>query len=165
MIRVSLLTTRRPRILLRYTMAMSMTAMSSMGAMSKREGDISNSFVSLSGTEQPPLPDRYRQLKLDRIFGHELKLEESWKRLLRSLREENEGVIIRGSDIIPQVNAAEFENGLSQEVKEEIKKRGVVVVKGVVPEEEARGYKDEVEEYVRRNPHTKGSYDTLFLRG
>jgi hypothetical protein len=41
---------------------------------------------------------------------------------------------------------------------EEIRKRGVVVVKGVVPEVEARAYKGEVEEYVRKNPWTKGTW-------
>lgn len=131
-------------------------AMSSMTMSSKREGDISNSFKSLDGTDKQPLPDRYRQLKLDLIQGHEEQVVESWKRLLRRLKEENEEVARRGSSIIPEVDAEDLKRGLSDEVKEEIKKRGVVVVRGVVPEDEARAYKNEVEDYVRKNPHTKG---------
>ena len=135
-------------------MAMSMTTTGDH--TSKREGDISNSFVSLSGTDQKPLPDKYRLRKLDLIRGHEQAVVESWKCLLRQLKRETEEVAQLGSDIIPQIDAKELLGGLSDEKVEEVRRRGVVVVKGVVPEDEARGYKEEVQEYVRKNPHTKG---------
>ena len=41
-------------------------------------------------------------------------------------------------------------------LKEEIRVRGVAVIRGVVPEDEARAYKGRIEEYIRNNPHTKG---------
>ncbi|GAO15286.1 hypothetical protein UVI_02041100 [Ustilaginoidea virens] len=59
-----------------------------------------------------------------------------------------------GSDVIPQVEFAHLEAGC-RGLRDEIRKRGVIVVRGVVPEGEARAYKDEVEEYVRRNPWTR----------
>jgi hypothetical protein len=32
------------------------------------------------------------------------------------------------------------------------------VIRGVIPEQEARAYKFEIEEYVKKNPQTKGEY-------
>lgn len=122
----------------------------------KRSGDISDSFVSLSGVEQAPLPDRFRQLKLDLVRNREKDIIAGWKRLLRTLREENEIIAKKGTGVIPQVEFADLENGLDSKAREEIKKRGVVVVHGVIPEKEARGYKERVEDYVHKNPHTRG---------
>ncbi|KAM4065721.1 hypothetical protein HRG_010563 [Hirsutella rhossiliensis] len=121
---------------------------------SKKEGDISDAFVSLSGAERAPLPDRYRQLKCDLVRGREDKLVESWSRLLRQLKRENDIIAAKGSDVIPQVDFADLEAGCER-LKGEIKKRGALVVRGVIPEDEARGYKDEIEDYVRKNPHTR----------
>lgn len=122
----------------------------------KRTGDISDSFVSLSGVERAPLPDRFRQLKLELVRGREKEIVASWNRLLRTLREENEIIANKGTAVIPQVEFADLENGLDSKASEEIKKRGVVVVHGVIPEKEARAYKECVEEYVHKNPHTRG---------
>ena len=53
-------------------------------------------------------------------------------------------------------------NKPSEDVINQIKKRGVAVVHGVIPEQEARGYKNEVEEYVRANPWTNGTvFDSM----
>ncbi|KJZ79686.1 hypothetical protein HIM_01155 [Hirsutella minnesotensis 3608] len=120
----------------------------------KKEGDISDAFVSLSGVQREPLPDRYRQLKCDLVRGREDQITRSWSRLLRQLRKENDLIAQKGSDIIPQVDFEDLEGGCAR-LKSEIKKRGVVVVRGVVPEHEARAYKEEIEEYVRKNPHTR----------
>jgi intein/homing endonuclease len=121
----------------------------------KQEGDISSVFASLSGVKAPPLPERFRELKLSLVAGREEKIIASWNRLLATLKTENEDVANRGTSIIPSVR---FEN-LDEELaasRDEIRKRGVVVIRGVIPEDEARAYKTDVEEYVRKNPHTKG---------
>lgn len=41
-------------------------------------------------------------------------------------------------------------------MKEEMEKRGVVVVRGVTAEHNARAYKKDIGEYIRRNPHSRG---------
>jgi len=132
----------------------------SMAAMnappSKREGDISDSFASMSGKEAVPLPDRFRELKLKLAAGREDQITAGWKRLLKVLKTENEIVARRGPSIIPEVRFSSFDADLSGK-KDEIKKRGAAVIRGVIPEAEARAYKFEIEEYVRQNPHTKGS--------
>jgi len=75
--------------------------------------------------------------------------------LLRELRKENDVVAKKGPSVIPQVDYNEFEQSAGS-LKEEIRKRGVVVIKGVVPQDEARAWKGEIEEYVRKNPSTRG---------
>ncbi|KAG5993774.1 hypothetical protein E4U54_003275 [Claviceps lovelessii] len=123
-------------------------------AAARKEGDISDAFVSLSGAKRDALPDRFRQLKCDLVRGREKQMTDGWTRLLRKLRQENEVIAQNGSDVIPQVDFAHLDAGCSA-LKDEIKKRGAIVVRGVVPEGEARAYKEEVEEYVRRNPWTR----------
>lgn len=60
---------------------------------------------------------------------------------------------------MPQIDYEDLQaNGkVLRKLKDDIKKTGVVVVRGVIPEDEARAYKDVVEEYVRKNPSTKGN--------
>ncbi|KAG7411296.1 hypothetical protein LZL87_012102 [Fusarium oxysporum] len=121
---------------------------------SKKEGDISDAFTSLSGAQREPLPDRYRQLKLNLLQGREDKIVQGWKKLLRELRRENEIVAKKGPGVIPQIDFKDLEKS-NDGLRDEVKKRGVVVVRGVIPEGEARAYKAEVEEYVAKNPSTR----------
>ncbi|KAH9219054.1 hypothetical protein DL95DRAFT_487364 [Leptodontidium sp. 2 PMI_412] len=121
---------------------------------SKAEGDISAVFPSLSGVVMEPLPERFTEIKRQLIQGNEERLTESWQRLLKQLATENEIVKQRGPDIIPQIEFEDLKNAPSDFISE-IKKRGVAVIKRVVPENEARGYKAQVEEYVKLNPSTK----------
>ena len=58
--------------------------------------------------------------------------------------------------MVPQIDFKDIGRP-SEDFMREVKKRGVAVVKGVVPTDEARGYKGEVEEYVKTNPWTKGN--------
>ncbi|CZR50815.1 related to DUF1479 domain protein [Phialocephala subalpina] len=97
------------------------TALESTSSRSQRkEGDISAVFVSLSGVRPPPLPEQ--QLAI-----------------------ENELVKQKAPAIIPQINFEDLGKA-PEEFMREMKWRGVGVIKGVVPESEARGYKEETEE-------------------
>lgn len=124
-------------------------------APGKREGDISDSFASLSRAACGPLPERFRALKQDLVAGREAAVVAGWRRLLARLAVENEAVARAGSAIVPQLDLADLRDAACAD---EVRRRGVVVVKGVVPAAEARGYKDEIEEYVRRNPSTRGMF-------
>ncbi|KAK7432244.1 hypothetical protein QQZ08_001189 [Neonectria magnoliae] len=126
----------------------------SAAAPAKKEGDISDAFVSLSGVDRPPLPDRFRALKCDLVRGREAEIKRSWTQLLRQLRTDNDIIASKGPAVIPQVEYRDLEAGIDG-LKAEIQKRGAVVVKGVVPEAEARAYKEEVEEYIKKNPSTR----------
>ncbi|KAK7968675.1 hypothetical protein PG988_007748 [Apiospora saccharicola] len=138
------------------TIAMSatQTQTSTIPPISKREGDISDSFVSLSKTKRPPLPKRFLELKQSLIRGREDAVIASWGRLLRRLRSENDLVAAKGPGVVPVLQF----DGLEQQLpsfRGELQKRGVAVVKGVIPRDEARAYKSEIEEYVRQNPSTR----------
>ena len=126
----------------------------------KKEGDISSVFVSLSGADRPPLPDRFRQIKNSLIAGREDKVVTSWNRLLEELRKENETIAAQGSAVIPTIEFHDLESEIER-LKPEIQKRGAAVIRGVVPEPEARAYKSEIEEYVKKNPSTKGKFLTF----
>lgn len=148
-------TTRASRLATTIPSAQRTMMMGAQAHQPKKEGDISSVFVSLSGADRPPLPDRFRLIKNSLVAGREDKVIASWNRLLEALRRENELIASRGSAVIPTIEFKDLERDI-EKLKPEIQKRGAAVIRGVVPEAEARGYKSEVEEYVKKNPSTKG---------
>lgn len=134
---------------------------------SKREGDISDAFFSLSHAgPRPPLPDRFRELKQSLVQGHEQAVIKSWERLLDELEQEIALVEKLGPAIVPSIEFSNLDQDMTR-LRSEIQKRGVAVIRGVVPEAEARAYKAQIEEYVKQNPSTKGEYChtlTILLR-
>ncbi|KAF2494100.1 DUF1479-domain-containing protein [Lophium mytilinum] len=120
----------------------------------KRAGDISDAFVSLSGQQFTPLAPEYAHLKGRLIKGHEEALRRSWERLLRDLRQEIPSILELGSKVIPEIDFKDIGNA-SETFKQEHRKRGVAVIRGVVPEKEALQWKEDLRDYIARNPHTK----------
>jgi phenylalanyl-tRNA synthetase beta subunit len=130
-----------------------------MGQAARKEGDISAVFRSLSGGEDVPLPPRFADVKrslLERSAGRDA-LQESWNRLLERLSHETEHIKANRATIIPEINFADI-GAPSEAFNEAFRKRGVAVVRQVVPEKEARDYKTELEEYIAANPSTKCEY-------
>lgn len=123
----------------------------------KRAGDISDAFVSLSGQDFKPLGTEYADLKRRLIRGQEDEVQESWNRLLRDLREEIPHIVELGSKVIPEIDFKDLDNP-SEEFSSQLRSRGVAVVRGVVSEEEALKWKEDLREYVRQNPQTKGKH-------
>ncbi|KAI9714558.1 MAG: hypothetical protein M1812_006363 [Candelaria pacifica] len=120
----------------------------------KKEGDISSVFVSLSGGQTEPLPPRFADLKGRLIYGHKDLLRDSWERLLGDLRKEIKTIAQLGSKVIPEIQFKDLGNA-PEAFKLEHKQRGVAVIRGVVPEITALQYKEDVQAYVKDNPHTK----------
>jgi Protein of unknown function (DUF1479) len=123
---------------------------------SKKEGDISSVFVSLSGAANSQLPDRFAKIKQDLLNGREDRVEASWKRLLEKLAVEKADVAEKGPNIIPQIDFKDLSTFPAKSFRKSLKKRGVAVIRGVIPEDEARSYKAQTEDYIRDNPWTKG---------
>ncbi|KAH8723210.1 hypothetical protein GQ44DRAFT_774262 [Phaeosphaeriaceae sp. PMI808] len=121
----------------------------------RREGDISDAFASLSGHNFKPLTPEYADLKGRLIKGYESQVRESWDRLLRDLREEIPLIAELGSKVIPEINFADIDHA-PESFNNELRKRGVAVVRSVVSEEQALQWKEDIREYIRQNPHTKG---------
>ncbi|EMC98799.1 hypothetical protein BAUCODRAFT_380681 [Baudoinia panamericana UAMH 10762] len=120
----------------------------------KKEGDISDAFASLSGMQFTPLEPRFADLKRRLVTGNEEALYRSWSRLLASLREEIPLIAELGSKVVPEIDFSEINNA-SAEFRAEHKKRGVAVIRNVVPQQEALELKRELREYLAANPHTR----------
>lgn len=101
-----------------------------------------------------PLEPRFREVKARLIAGYEQAVHESWNRLLASLREETSTISKLGSKVIPTINFKDIDNA-SDEFRNEHKKRGVAVIRNVVPSDEVLEWKDGLREYIKANPHTK----------
>ncbi|TEY46330.1 hypothetical protein BOTCAL_0316g00110 [Botryotinia calthae] len=131
---------------------------SSMNAMNpKEEGDISSVFVSLSCAKPTPLPERFADIKRNLIRGHEEAVQASFTRLIEQLAVENRKVAELGPKIIPSVTFKDvLEKNVSEKQLKDMRDKGALVIRGVVDETIARGYKQEVEDYVKLNPSTKG---------
>lgn len=126
-------------------------------AASKDEGDISSVFRSLSGSdESEKLPQRFADVKRGLVKDRDA-LHTSWNRLLGCLKQETETVKSQGSDCIPQIRYADIDKA-PQDFHAALRKRGVAVIRQVVPEHEARAFKEETERYVAANPSTRGEH-------
>lgn len=141
---------------LRITEATIRSASTQTQAHQKRAGDISDAFASLSGQQFKPLPQEYGDLKRRLIAGRESQIRDSWHRLLCDLQEEIPLLVELGSKAIPEIDFRDIDNPPAR-FNEELKKRGVAVVRGVVSEAQALSWKEELREYIRKNPGTKGT--------
>ena len=133
------------------------TTISKPESTSKPTGDISSVFPSLSGAVSAPLPPRFADLKRRLIHGHEDQLRDSWQRLLANLREETEVIKALGSRVVPELSFRDLENVDKRTAfRDELRNRGVAVIRGVVAEREALGWKELAKGYIQNNPATKG---------
>lgn len=129
----------------------------------KRAGDISDAFASLSGHDFKPLTPEYADRKGRLIKGHEKAVRESWERLLRDLREELPLIVELGSKVIPEIDFKDIDDA-PETFSSELRKRGVAVIRGVVSEQDALQWKDDLREYIRQNPQTKGKDEEIFFK-
>lgn len=128
----------------------------------KAKGDISSIFPSLSSkTAPPPLPPRFAAIKAA-LLKHSTpaQLQASWDRLLVELETEIAIIAAKGPAVVPTVQFAELEDAKRDEVfLAEVRKRGAVVVRGVVSEEEALEMKAATRRYIKANEgRVKGCY-------
>ncbi|EUC40996.1 hypothetical protein COCMIDRAFT_107347 [Bipolaris oryzae ATCC 44560] len=120
----------------------------------RRAGDISDAFASLSGHDFKPLTPEYADLKARLIRGHESEVRDSWDRLLRNLRDEIPRIAEQGSKVIPEIDFKDIDNA-PEVFSSQLRERGVAVVRGVVSEQQALQWKEDLREYIRQNPQTK----------
>ncbi|KAJ4251073.1 hypothetical protein NW762_011724 [Fusarium torreyae] len=124
-------------------------------AANRDERDISSVFHSFSGGPDKTLPQTSADVKrslINRSAGRHV-LQASWKRLLKQLRSEAEIIKAQGTVIIAEIDLYDIGRP-SAELDQAFRKRGVAVIRQVVPEKEARNYKTEVEKYITANPST-----------
>ncbi|KZT69680.1 DUF1479-domain-containing protein [Daedalea quercina L-15889] len=115
----------------------------------KKEGNITNVFGALEG-DPVALPERFAALKRQLCTDPGL-MEARWRSILSELEKEVGVIAQNGNAVVPQVSYSDIVNGLSEEQVQDIKKRGVVIVRGGVPREEALGWKQSILDYVAAN--------------
>lgn len=135
--------------------------------VAKKGGSIENVFATLSGGSlSDRLPDRFTEVKQSIIQSqsHSEAIQTAWKEVLESLKTETKEIEEKGASLIPQVtypgddvvDQKSLEEWMGKETIEAIKRRGSVIIKGVVPVEKALQWKQDIREYVKLNPQTKG---------
>lgn len=133
------------------------TTRSSPTRPTKAAGDISSVFPTLSGAASASLPPRFADLKSQLVVGNEERLRASWEDLLSELKEETQAIKELGSAVIPELDFRDLDNVEKRtKFRDGLHKRGVAVIRGVVPKEEALGWKELVKRYIKTNPSTRG---------
>ncbi|KAG6831567.1 hypothetical protein H0H93_013730 [Arthromyces matolae] len=105
------------------------------------------------------LPPRFIDLKreiVDLYPNFKERAIQAWGEIIAQLKEVNAEIAKTGPNYIPQVNFADLEK-LEPEEIDKIKRRGSVVIKDVVPDEEAVGWKLQLKEFVQANPDVEAS--------
>ncbi|CAH0035518.1 unnamed protein product [Clonostachys rhizophaga] len=155
-VRPSIRTLGYPAI--RYTCS-SVRGLASMALGNRSEGSIGDAFASLS-TNNFELPPRFGSLKQQLVGQNGEAILDSWLRLLKHLDEETiPSVNELSHSIIPEVDFSSIvQNGgqLPEKPKALLKDCGTIVIRGLVSERQALGWKQSVREYVKKNPSTKG---------
>lgn len=106
----------------------------------------------------PSLPKRFAQVKADLVSSNEKAVAESWSRLLRQLRQEVAAVAEAKCTVIPTIDFQDLEAPATRGAfLDELRFRGTAVIRNVVPEDEARAMKRDLDTYIADNPHTRAS--------
>ena len=117
-------------------------------------GDISSVFSSFENADTVGLPQEYAEVKKNLVKNKEA-ITASWHRLKKALADGIQEIKEVGLEIIPKVLFSELGN-LSEEQTQQIKKRGSLIIKNVIPKEEAIQLKKDVIDYIDANPNTEG---------
>ncbi|XXH05490.1 hypothetical protein Hte_011920 [Hypoxylon texense] len=114
-------------------------------------------FLSLSASDPIPLTERFAKIKRNIIAGNEKAVADSFYRLLSQLRKEADRIAAAGPDIIPIIDYFDIHDPTKVAAfRDALQKRGVAIVRKVIPTNVTQSWKEETEEYLRHNPHTKG---------
>ncbi|KAH7368168.1 hypothetical protein B0T11DRAFT_215791, partial [Plectosphaerella cucumerina] len=112
--------------------------------------------VSFYGAEPIPLPSRFAGVKKRLIAGHEAAVEASWRRLLTALAVEIDEIQARGAELIPSIAYSDISDPVRVDAfAHRLKRYGVAIIRGVVPDAEAQEWVQETREYLDKNREFK----------
>ncbi|KAG1778992.1 hypothetical protein EV702DRAFT_1215771 [Suillus placidus] len=103
-------------------------------------------------------PERFADLKRKIVAttpDYERRLTESWNDLLQELDERTTEIADEGPNYIPQVHF-QYLDILVPEQLDDIRRKGSIVIHGVVEEGEAASWKTALEDFIKANPHVEG---------
>lgn len=108
----------------------------------------------------PLLDQRYSKLKQSVIKPEDKdRVVESYQRLIKALAVEAERIEKQGPSSIPEVDfsTVEANNGhLPEGLAEQVRHTGCVIIRGVVPEEQATKWESDLRDYTKRHPKIAG---------
>ncbi|KZV72639.1 DUF1479-domain-containing protein [Peniophora sp. CONT] len=106
-----------------------------------------------------PLPPRFAAVKREIADSvgpdFEQRITTAWVELLAELAKTTAEIEQAGSKIIPQVSFAELDNLTAEQIAD-IKQRGCVVIKDVVDDQQAAGWKTDLKKFDEDNPSVPG---------
>ncbi|KAI0392778.1 DUF1479-domain-containing protein [Xylariaceae sp. FL0594] len=110
--------------------------------------------TATTSTEPIPLSSRFAKLKRNMIACRERDVAESFYRLLRELRKEADEVARLGTDAIPTIDYFDIHDAAKAAAfRASLRKRGVAVIKRVIPPAVAQAWKEETLDYMADNPN------------
>ncbi|KAI0860159.1 DUF1479-domain-containing protein [Xylaria cubensis] len=116
-----------------------------------------NMIPTFDSSEPIPLSSRFAKLKRNMIACREKDVAESFYRLIRALRKEADDTATRGSDVIPTIDYFDIHDSVKASAfRKALRKRGVAVIKRVVPLTTAQTWKEETLDYIAENPQARG---------
>ncbi|CAO3589286.1 unnamed protein product [Absidia cylindrospora] len=117
---------------------------------SKAKGNISSVFASL-GASKSSLDPRFVTLKEDITPEDPDVLQASFDRLLATFEEEKQEIKQKGSAVVPEIHIDAIKNNggsLPEDIAACVKKRGALVVRGLIDRKEAQDYKTQIKAYI-----------------
>ncbi|KAJ7220279.1 hypothetical protein GGX14DRAFT_434027, partial [Mycena pura] len=105
-----------------------------------------------------PLPPRFTEIKRAIAAtspNFEQNITKAWGEVLAELDKVTKTIAQEGSSYIPQVAFKDL-NNLSEAQIANIKRKGTVVIKDVVDDDQARAWKAGLEEFIKANPQAEG---------
>ncbi|KAF9048815.1 DUF1479-domain-containing protein [Panaeolus papilionaceus] len=110
------------------------------------------------GEKVPPLPARFADLKATIAASYpdfEKNATQAWAEMLAELDLKTKEISAEGVNYIPQVKFADLNNLTADEVNI-IKRKGAVVIKDIVPDEDAVKWREELKVFVQTNKSVEG---------
>ncbi|KAL0945418.1 hypothetical protein HGRIS_000910 [Hohenbuehelia grisea] len=104
------------------------------------------------------LPPRFADLKREIAESYpdfEERVTKAWGEILDELSKVTRDMTETGSEYIPQVDFAELQT-LSADKVREIQRKGCVVIRNVVDDEDALSWKQALEDFIKSNPDVEG---------
>lgn len=117
------------------------------------KGNISSVFAHLGGGK-PALDSHFVDIKKQIVPGEEqkAKIQASYERLIQAFEKEKKEIHELGSKVIPEIHINDIKknNGkLPDDIAQLVKKRGGLVVRGVLERDQAIQYKQDIKDYIQ----------------
>lgn len=104
------------------------------------------------GQEENELGADFIQLKIDILSKYGVKnLRNAWVSVVSALEQENKTIKERGLSSWPEIDFSDL-GKLPEGISDKVRERGIVIVRNILPKEQATSWKEDLHEYLQNNP-------------